>query len=208
MNSKNIFQVKILCKAYLLTLLFFYNPNEIQAHNHLEYSVNKLTMKDTISKQNLIQNMAAYNTWANQQLANWLSQATEEQWHRSIESSFQTLDLTVRHLWNAEHGWLTTLKKQPWQVAIEENQPLASNDLLQGFLKTSREFQQFVDKLTEAQLEETRNLGRDAKAVTLIDIIHHVFNHATYHRGQLITMGRQAGLSDPPRTDYIYFVMQ
>jgi uncharacterized damage-inducible protein DinB len=169
---------------------------------------NSCSMESPNSRIHHIKQHAAYNTWANQQLANWLSQATEEQWHRSIESSFQTLDLTVRHLWNAEHGWLTTLKKQPWQVAIEENQPLASNDLLQGFLKTSREFQQFVDKLTEAQLEETRNLGRDAKAVTLIDIIHHVFNHATYHRGQLITMGRQAGLSDPPRTDYIYFVMQ
>jgi len=169
---------------------------------------NLFSMESPNSRIHHIKQQAAYNTWANQQLANWLRQATKEQWHHPIESSFKTLDLTVRHLWNAEHGWLTTLKNQPWQVAIEENQSLASDDLLQGFLKTSRDFQQFVDKLTEVQLDETRNLGRDAKTVTLIDIIHHVFNHATYHRGQLITMGRQAGLSDPPRTDYIYFVLK
>ncbi|MFN2424735.1 MAG: DinB family protein [Cryomorphaceae bacterium] len=31
-------------------------------------------------------------------------------------------------------------------------------------------------------------------------------NHSTYHRGQLVTMGRQAGLSTPPQTDYIFYV--
>lgn len=173
-----------------------------------QFPSKQLIMKDSSSRLFYIQKMAAYNHWANQQFANWLSKADTKQLQLQMESSFPTLDATLRHLWNAEAGWLSTLKNQPWQMAVEEHQHLMPEELLSGFLKTSLAFQTFVDGLTEKELDETRNIGRDAKPVSLHDIIKHVFNHATYHRGQLITMGRQAGLSNPPRTDYIYFVLQ
>ncbi|MFN3640652.1 MAG: DinB family protein, partial [Flavobacterium sp.] len=155
-----------------------------------------------------IQKMAAYNHWANQQFADWLSKADTQQWQLQMESSFPTLEATLRHLWNAEAGWLSTLKNQPWQMAVEEHQRLMPEELLSGFLKTSLAFQEFVEKLTEKDLDNTRKIGRDGKLVSLEDIIKHVYNHATYHRGQFITMGRQTGLSNPPRTDYIYFILQ
>jgi uncharacterized damage-inducible protein DinB len=31
----------------------------------------------------------------------------------------------------------------------------------------------------------------------------HVFNHGTYHRGQLVTMLRQLGIENIPATDFI-----
>lgn len=40
------------------------------------------------------------------------------------------------------------------------------------------------------------------------EIMPRVFNHATYYRGQLITMGRQVGLQNPPRADYIYHIAE
>ncbi|MFZ1749342.1 MAG: DinB family protein [Saprospiraceae bacterium] len=39
----------------------------------------------------------------------------------------------------------------------------------------------------------------------LLHIIHHVFNQGTYHRGQLVTMGRALGFLHPPSTDFIHF---
>lgn len=151
--------------------------------------------------------IAAYNTWANQQLADWLLLADSNQWHKNIESSFNTLELTTRHLWNAEHGWLATLKQQPWRMAIEADKKLQKKEILNGFIKTSIEFQEFVASLKETDLNDTRMVGKAEKKILVSDIIQHVFNHATYHRGQLITMGRQTGLPNPPRTDYIYFMM-
>ena len=165
-------------------------------------------MANSVTQLSQTQKMAAYNTWANQQLCNWLSEADNAQWNMHIESSFTTLNATVRHLWNAEHGWLSTLNKEPWAMAVEKDSDLSQSDVLSGFLETSLAFQVFVDGLTENSFHDTRNLGKDQKAVSLSDIIQHVFNHATYHRGQLITMGRQAGLGSPPRTDYIFFMMQ
>jgi uncharacterized damage-inducible protein DinB len=37
-------------------------------------------------------------------------------------------------------------------------------------------------------------------------IIHHVMNHSTYHRGQLVTMGRELGFMDPPKTDFMQYI--
>jgi uncharacterized damage-inducible protein DinB len=165
-------------------------------------------MSNTAFQLKQIQKMAAYNTWANQQFTSWLSVADSSQWNKHVESSFNSLELTLRHLWNAENGWLTTLKKQPWKAAIEKDQIMTQEEMLAGFIKTSIEFHQFVETMSNSDLNESRNIGKDQKAVSVADIIQHVFNHATYHRGQLITMGRQVGLSSPPRTDYIYFITQ
>lgn len=166
------------------------------------------TMSNTVYELAQIQKMAAYNTWANQQFFNWLSLADSSQWNKHIESSFNSLELTIRHLWNAEHGWLTTLKKQPWKAAIEKDQTMTQKEMLAGFINTSLEFQQYVETMSYNNLNETRNIGKDQKSISLADIIQHVFNHATYHRGQLITIGRQVGLSSPPRTDYIHYITQ
>ena len=40
---------------------------------------------------------------------------------------------------------------------------------------------------------------------TIADIINHVINHGTYHRGQLITMMRTLGYTDLGATDYIAY---
>jgi uncharacterized damage-inducible protein DinB len=46
--------------------------------------------------------------------------------------------------------------------------------------------------------EETRPLG---------DLMRHVVNHGSYHRGQLVTMLRQLGKA-PPSTDYILYLRE
>lgn len=187
----------------LLLMTSPFNPNR-----NTDNQTNTELANPVVSETTAIKKMAAYNTWANQQLANWLLKADSAQWHQTIESSFPTLEQTLRHLWNAEHGWLQTLNNQPWSQAIAPDQQLPPADLIQGFLHTSLQFQNFVTTLDEARLQSTRNLGKNEQPINCLGIIQHVFNHATYHRGQLITMGRQVGLDNPPRTDYIFFLMQ
>lgn len=164
--------------------------------------------KNRYEQMALLKKYAAYNTWANRQIVNWLSNADSLQWHLEINSSFRTIDLTLRHLWNAEHGWLCILKNLPWAVAIESDMQMPKENILEGLLKTSIELQNFIETLAEEKFNKTRKYGKSNQDVSLYDIIQHVFNHATYHRGQIITMGRQAGLLEPPRTDYIYFITQ
>lgn len=191
------------CLLVLFSIVLSASINPIFAQKKQKESVVAIIESSQLIQ---IKKLAEYNNWANEQLAAWLRNTDSMQWIMHIQSSFNTIDLTVRHLWNAEQGWLSTLKNEPWSVAINNDVNMGKNEILEGFMKTSREFHHFVQSMNEKSLNETRKIGKNEKEVSLADIIQHVYNHATHHRGQLITMGRQAGLINPPRTDYIYFI--
>lgn len=149
---------------------------------------------------------AQYNEWANEQIIVWLMQASDSQMHKTVESSFNSLYKTVVHLWNAEVGWMQSVKNESWQSAIPPDTIIASTELLKGWQTTSSSLAKLVNSLNSVEIQSKRVVGK--KDVSLEDILLHVCNHATYHRGQLITIGRQVGLTNPPRLDYIYYITQ
>jgi len=154
----------------------------------------------------LIKQYAAYNLWANQQLANWLQNATPAAMNQPIESSFNSLRKTVIHIWNAEYLWLRVL--QNLDIEPIPGNVFTGNDqeLLSAWLEASANFLAYVEQMDENTLASFRGGSNPDNPLAVMDIIQHTMNHSTYHRGQLITMGRQAGLSSPPRTDFIYYV--
>lgn len=143
-----------------------------------------------------------YNEWANERTAAWLATATEEAMTREIESSFKNLRKTALHIWSAEYLWLQVLKDEPYDANPTKDFEGNTDELIKGWLEASAAFRAYAERLDESELSGTR--GSTPLAVT--DIIQHCMNHSTYHRGQLITMGRQAGLTDPPQTDFIHYV--
>ena len=153
---------------------------------------------------NTLKSYATYNRWANEQLINWIKTAENEQLSQEVESSFSSLRATIEHIFNAEYGWLTTLNNQSWQSAPDYDN---LDNFFTAFIENSITFENKVLSIAnQLGFEENRYLGKDKKATSLADIVLHVFNHSTFHRGQLITIGRQVGLKNPPRTDYIYFI--
>jgi uncharacterized damage-inducible protein DinB len=63
-----------------------------------------------------------------------------------------------------------------------------------------------VDQSTDETLKKIlhyQNLRGEQFNVPVYMILHHVFNHCTYHRGQLVTMLRQLGVEKLPSTDFI-----
>jgi uncharacterized damage-inducible protein DinB len=165
--------------------------------------------QETLAGQNpmdtMLKRYATYNEWANAQMAAWLAQASDDMMEREIESSFPTLRQTVLHIWNAEYLWLQALKGLPTGDVPGKSFEGNSAQLLEAWLKASAEFRAYVQAMSDDELRGSRDTGGKSP-LAVADIIQHCMNHSTYHRGQLITMGRQAGLENPPRTDFIYFV--
>ena len=68
----------------------------------------------------------------------------------------------------------------------------------------------FLDGLAEedgARRVTYRTFAGDAYEHRLGDLVRHVINHSTYHRGQLVTMLRQLG-KEPPSTDYVRYLRE
>lgn len=154
----------------------------------------------------MMQRYAAYNHWADQQLANWLRSGSEQDINQEIESSYSSLKETVIHIWNAEYLWLQIVKNESSDNSPAKGFEGSKEDLLKGWLQASEKFSNHLKTMSIEDLQVQRPRSRGDGYLMIADMIQHCMNHSTYHRGQLITMGRQAGLQEPPRTDFIYYV--
>ena len=79
----------------------------------------------------MIQRYTTYNHWANQQLADWLRSASEEDMNLKIESSFSSLKETVIHIWNAEYLWLQIVNDEPADNSPAKNFEGSKDELLE-----------------------------------------------------------------------------
>jgi uncharacterized damage-inducible protein DinB len=65
----------------------------------------------------------------------------------------------------------------------------------------------WIEALTEADLDrvlEYRNVAGEPHSRLVWQMLRHVVNHSSYHRGQVTTMLRQLGAA-APTTDQIYW---
>jgi len=152
---------------------------------------------------------AQYNLWANQVITSWLRDINDSQWNTKLVSSFPTIKDTVVHNIGAESIWcdrINGVKERLWIPDVftgtkEEALILTastSQKLLDAIINTSAS--NFRKEITYHRFDGQK------ESMQMHEICHHVLNHSTYHRGQLITMARQLGWkSKLPSTDILYY---
>lgn len=160
-------------------------------------------------KELLVQN-ARYNVWANKLITDVLLKLTDEQLDQEIVSSFPSIRQTAYHSWGAEDIWLQRLALAERPVWTPHSFTGTFAEACAAWQKASAELLQFTEKQYDDKALQHEVLYYDLKKMPqktpVYQILQHVFNHATYHRGQLVTMMRQVGVTEIPQTDFIAFV--
>jgi uncharacterized damage-inducible protein DinB len=157
-----------------------------------------------MTKQYFIE-LAEYNLWANTIVCGWLEQINDEQWNKEIISSFNSIQETVLHIISAENAWLQRFKKEPFDW-LQSTYNGSREEHINLWKKTSAELKDFIDVFDENNLNanlDFKRLNGDAYSMPYYQLFAHVVNHATYHRGQLVTMLRQAGFTKISATDLL-----
>ena len=159
--------------------------------------------------KNLLINYANYNLWANQLVSDFLKKnLSDEQIHREISSSFPSVMKTVLHIWDAQYLWLKRMEGISLSVFPSKDFKGTTQDALNGLMETSIRWVEVVNNCSEdflnSELTYKTVAGAEFKN-KVSDIFQHVFNHSTYHRGQIVTMLRQLGFTELFSTDYISF---
>ncbi|MBE7177025.1 MAG: DinB family protein [Mucilaginibacter polytrichastri] len=160
-----------------------------------------------MNTKQLMTTLTAYNARANEQLVNWLSDKPLEALNQEIASSFNSLLKTLNHIWAIDEFWFATLTQQfPFanRYGLEE---LDRDEVFSGLLMRSKALAEAVQNMTEEQLSERISVVSPWLEATLprAAYIQQIVNHASYHRGQIVTLARHTGLTDIPNTDYIFF---
>lgn len=152
---------------------------------------------------------AAYNVWANHKLLFQIQQMEETMWYKQTPSSFDSLYKTVLHMWDAESAWFQRLRLHEKIVVPSATFDPSFKDACNGLMHQSMEWEPFIaDALHEEGIHskvQYKNMKGEEYVQPVSEIILHVFNHSTYHRGQLVTMMRNLGETNIPVTDFIAF---
>ena len=149
-----------------------------------------------MNRDYLIQ-IADYNNWADNKVMEWLRQINDEQWERAIVSSFSSIRQTAIHIVSAEKYWVDHWEQTPEPTFLSMQFKGAKAELIDIWNKASTDLKTIVNGFPEE--EYSRNIGfkypRDGRIgqMPFWQTVVHVINHSTYHRGQLVTLLRQAG---------------
>lgn len=159
--------------------------------------------------KDLLVDYTRYNLWVNTLLVDLFKNVDEALISQYVESSFPSIRATLIHLWDVEKLWLARLRGMSPTKFPSENFEGSNAEVYDSLLATSKEFLEFVSHQTEDSLNADISFTLlSAKGVfqqKAADMIHHCMNHQTFHRGQIVTMARQLGITQFPRMDYIIF---
>jgi uncharacterized damage-inducible protein DinB len=156
----------------------------------------------------LLQQYASYHFWANQMFCIKILELDGSLWHKHVPSSFPSLHKTLLHMWGADNIWWKRVQgEQPVKLDLA---PLESDtqELVRQLLQTGEQWVRWMADCPETALEQNfsyTNLKGQQFEQPLYQVIHHIFNHGTYHRGQLVTMLRMLEVDNIPQTDFVHW---
>lgn len=161
-----------------------------------------------MDKRYLIE-IANYSNWADNALIKWLEEITDEQWEKEIASSFNSIAKTATHIVSAKKIWIDFWKKTPVPVFLSSGFTGSKNELIGIWKKTIDDYKDFIENYPEENYTQkiSFNVRGEEWNMEFAQTVLHQNNHATYHRGQLVTMLRQVGFNNFCSTDLAtYFV--
>ncbi|MGH7673924.1 MAG: DinB family protein [Gemmatimonadales bacterium] len=154
-----------------------------------------------------VRELYAYNRWANDQVLRAVERLTPEQLLRDTGSSFSSIRDTLAHILGAEWIWLERwLGRSPRALLAAADFPTAAA-LRDRWAMVEAGQQAFLAGLQDDRLPQRVayiNTKGQRWEYALWQMLVHVVNHSTYHRGQVTTMLRQLGAA-PAATDLLNF---
>jgi len=161
----------------------------------------------TMPSSTILREQLLYMLWADRMMLKAVRDVTPEDLLRDAGVSFGSLLGTMVHILGSQRLWLSRFAG----IAIERRPTLQDfPDLpawIQGWEETASGVEAFLAALTDEQLAAHITwVDPEAGALTrpLWQPVLHLVNHASYHRGQMISLLRQMGYQ-PPSTDLIRY---
>jgi len=156
-----------------------------------------------------------YHVWANDRVFDHLERLPEGVFHAEVTSVFPSVADTFGHMYKFERLYMSVLAGIP-NADIFPNIPGWTAEA-QG--RTVEEMRRLFAGATEQFRDLLRRTPDPDKAMTIehptygrldtrfSDILRHVVNHGTYHRGNITAMLRQQGQAGVP-TDYMFYLVE
>lgn len=154
-----------------------------------------------------IRELYRYNGWANARTRRAVAVLSEAEFRRDLKSSYPSIRDTLLHIMASEWVWLSR-----WQGSSPTGMPAGWDEYTHAQIEAewagieSAQLE-FVGRLSDSDVDRVvhyTNLRGESFSQPLGQLLRHMVNHSTYHRGQITTMLRQLGHS-AVATDLVVF---
>jgi uncharacterized damage-inducible protein DinB len=114
---------------------------------------------------------------------------------------------SLHHIWAVEEYWYSIIFQKGDFVNLYTSQTLIKNEIFEGIIKRSKALAEDIQLLSEDQLTQKIAVVSPWFQANMerYEYIQHLITHSTYHRGQIVTIGRNVGITDGSMTDYNFF---
>jgi uncharacterized damage-inducible protein DinB len=155
-----------------------------------------------------LQTLINYHYWARDRLLQALETLTPDQYNKDLGSSFKSIRDTLTHIYAAEWAWHSRWVGTSPTALLPTSTFADLAALRAAWTEHERNMRAFVEGLSDydvSRVIEYKLLSGDAGASPIWQMVQHVVNHASYHRGQITTMLRQLGVKPAKSMDMIAY---
>lgn len=153
--------------------------------------------------------LADYNHWANRRLYAAALEMSDEQYRRTTGVFFGSLHGTLNHLLRADRVWLKRLTGEGQHpnrldaILFEDRRELA-----QARMAEDARLKRVIDSYTADDLGKVvsyRTMAEKPQQQRLQEILLHLFNHQTHHRGHAHACCSIVTGIEPPPLDLLLY---
>jgi uncharacterized damage-inducible protein DinB len=154
--------------------------------------------------------MAAYNRWANARLYEAAGKLSQAELDAPRSGFFPSLMKTLNHILVGDTVWMGRLEGTGHPGVTSLDQVLHPEFVALQAARSAMDARiaVFVGDVSEQHLGEAlvyRNMAGEPMETRIDQVLAHVFNHQTHHRGQAHAMLSSTEVAPPP-LDLIYYL--
>ena len=146
-----------------------------------------------------------YHRWATSQVAEECLKLPADMLVKDMKGSFPSIYDYLAHVYQADSIWLDRLRESPIGTREDYAAPGCTWDLRDAWLGVIDRMIAWAEELNESDWEVERSYktmaGMPMKSPNW-QMILHIVNHGTHHRGQIVNIFRQLGVK-PMNLDLI-----
>ena len=150
--------------------------------------------------------LSRYNAWANERVYAACAQLSDEERKRRRPSFFGSIHRTLNHILVGDRLWLSRLDGKPHGVTSLDQELYGDfAELSAARSEEDARLQAVVGGFKDADLQRVlayRSMAGEAKSVPMAQVLGHLFNHQTHHRGQVHGLLSDTPVA-PPSLDWI-----
>jgi len=159
-----------------------------------------------LKKQDL-RRLIEYTEWANHRVVRVAATLEREAFRRDLGASHGGVRGTLAHMLSAEWIWLERFKGNSPPRLIDEGEFPDVLALKERWAVVEAHRRAWLDDLKERAVNAPvsfRTTDGTSWEAPLAELVQHVVNHSSYHRGQVVSMFRDLG-ARPAATDLVLF---